>query len=107
MGEDPRLELFEFDLAKSDVLVMMTDGIGTSLASGDTPVGKWLAPRIYGPSLSQDFAGLLSTNFSEVLTYDRQGEDDDRTLVVLYDFDGVEKALQTAMNLVPNSTNQG
>jgi serine/threonine protein phosphatase PrpC len=96
VGQDPRLEWFSFELESSDVLVMMTDGIGTSLGSGTTPVGKWLAPRIYGPSLSQDFAGLLSTNFSETLTYDRQSEDDDRAMVIVYDYPGIEKVLHDA-----------
>lgn len=85
LGEDPRLEWFEFDLSDSEVLVLMTDGIGTSLDNGNTAVGRWLAPRLYGP--------VLLEHFISTLTYDRQGEDDDRTLAIVYDFEGISSAI--------------
>lgn len=79
VGAPVSLDWREFSLQPSEQLVVMTDGIGTSLASGRTPVGAWLAERLSRPQLAQDWL--------DTLTFDRQGEDDDRTLVVLYDVD--------------------
>jgi serine/threonine protein phosphatase PrpC len=93
LGEDPRLEWFEFDLSDSEVLVLMTDGIGTSLDNGNTAVGRWLAPRLYGPVPLEHFIGTL--------TYDRQGEDDDRTLAIVYDFQGIVSAIAETQKSVP------
>ncbi len=98
LGADPCQETFEFVLANDEVLVLMTDGIGTALASGDTPVGRWLAPRLYGPKLTQDFAALLQYEFLNTLGFDRQGEDDDRTLAVVYDYQGVSNAIASLSN---------
>jgi serine/threonine protein phosphatase PrpC len=91
VGAAPLIDVFAFEMKSSDVLVLMTDGIGTSLANGDTPVGRWLAPRLYGPQLMTDFIHVL--DYVQTLTADRQGEDDDRTLAVVYDFEGVQHAL--------------
>jgi hypothetical protein len=88
------MDLINFTMKLSDVLVLMTDGIGTSLASGDTAVGRWLGPRLYGPHLMTDMVHTL--DFVQTLTADRQGEDDDRTLAVVYDFNGVQQAIQAA-----------
>ena len=73
------LEFHEFMMGYRAQLVLMTDGIGTSLASGRTPVGQWLGERLTNPQLTTDFLNTIS--------FDRLGEDDDRTLVVLYDLD--------------------
>lgn len=93
LGQPPLVDVFEFKMDSSDVLVLMTDGIGTSLASGETPVGRWLAPRLYGHQLMTDLIHTL--DFVQTLTADRQGEDDDRTLAVVYDFSGVKNAIQS------------
>lgn len=103
-GLDPRHEVFEFSLAKDEVLVLMTDGIGTSLASGNTAVGQWLAPRLYGPALAQDFAALLQYEFLNTVTYDRQTEDDDRTLAIVYDYRGIADAIASAQDAAPEVT---
>jgi len=100
-GEDPRHDVFEFLLSKDEVLVLMTDGIGTSLASGDTAVGQWLAPRLYGPALVRDFAALLQYEFLNSVTYDRQTEDDDRTLAIVYDYRGISDAIASLPKAVP------
>jgi serine/threonine protein phosphatase PrpC len=98
LGADPRHEVFEFLLSKDEVLVLMTDGIGTSLASGETSVGRWLAPRLYGPALAQDFAALLQYEFLNTITYDRQTEDDDRTLAIVYDYRGIADAIASVQD---------
>jgi serine/threonine protein phosphatase PrpC len=95
LGATPLMDIISFEMKSSDVLVLMTDGIGTSLANGDTPVGRWLAPRLYGPQLMTDFIHVL--DYVQTLTADRQGEDDDRTLMVVYDFEGVQLALANQM----------
>lgn len=100
-GENPRHDVFEFLLSKDEVLVLMTDGIGTSLASGDTAVGQWLAPRLYGPALARDFAALLQYEFLNSITYDRQTEDDDRTLAIVYDYRGISDAIASLPKAVP------
>jgi serine/threonine protein phosphatase PrpC len=83
IGDEPFIEYFGFNMSRSEVLVLMTDGIGTMLGSGNTAVGKWLAPRLCGPQ--------LMTDFIQTLTADRQGEDDDRTLAVVYELEGIQK----------------
>ena len=82
LGVPVNLEWHDFVMKPREQLLLMTDGIGTSLASGRTPLGKWLGERLAAPSLAQDFLSTV-----DAITFDRQGEDDDRTLVVLYDFD--------------------
>lgn len=103
LGTTPLIDIFSFEMKSSDVLVLMTDGIGTSLANGDTPVGRWLAPRLYGPQLMTDFIHVL--DYVQTLTADRQGEDDDRTLAVVYDFDGVQHELINQMEPSEKSVN--
>ena len=75
------LEFHEFVMGHRAQLVLMTDGIGTALASGRTPLGQWLGERLSKPQLAADFLATVS--------FDRLAEDDDRTLVVLYDIDHV------------------
>lgn len=105
-GLDPRHEVFEFSIAKDEVLVLMTDGIGTSLASGNTAVGQWLAPRLYGPALAQDFAALLQYEFLNTVAYDRQTEDDDRTLAIVYDYRGIADAIASMQDAPSEVTPQ-
>lgn len=95
LGEPPLIDFFTFEMKPSDVLVLMTDGIGTSLSSGNTPVGRWLAPRLYGHQLMNDFIHVL--DYVQTLTGDRLGEDDDRTLAVVYDFEGMQKSVNTSI----------
>ena len=83
IGHEPFIEYFEFNMSRSEVLVLMTDGIGTMLGSGNTVAGKWLAPRLSDPQ--------LMTHFIQTLTADRQGEDDDRTLAVIYELEGIQQ----------------
>jgi hypothetical protein len=79
VGKPVELEFHEFMMGHRAQLVLMTDGVGTSLASGRTQVGQWLGERLSHPQLAADFFQTIS--------FDRQGEDDDRTLVVVYDLD--------------------
>jgi serine/threonine protein phosphatase PrpC len=82
------LEWHDFVMNPREQLLLMTDGIGTSLASGQTPLGRWLGSRLSTPILAKDFLTAAQIEeWVDTATFDRQGEDDDRTLVVLYDFD--------------------
>lgn len=70
----------EFEVEAKEIIVLATDGIGTSLVNGNTPVGRWLAPRVgnlIGP--------MVESRLHDILAFDRQGEDDDRTLIAVYD----------------------
>jgi serine/threonine protein phosphatase PrpC len=79
-GQPARVELFDFHLSPTDKLVLMSDGIGTSLGSGKSEVGRWLAALLADqPNLHQ---------WIDAITFDRLGEDDDKTLVVLYGVEG-------------------
>lgn len=79
-GRPVVLEWAEIQVAGSESLLLMTDGIGTSLASGRSAVGRWMAPRI-APLLGPQ----IESNFFDLISFDRNGEDDDRTLVVVLD----------------------
>jgi serine/threonine protein phosphatase PrpC len=84
-GRPVHLEWAEFEASAGDSLLVMTDGIGTSLASGRSPVGRWMAPRVVsllGPR--------LEANFFDLISFDRNGEDDDRTLVIVLDVNSTE-----------------
>jgi len=82
------LEWHDFVMNPREQLLLMTDGIGTSLASGQTPLGRWLGSRLSTPILAKDFLTAAQIEeWVDTTCFDRQGEDDDRTLVVLYDFD--------------------
>lgn len=70
----------EFEVGAEEIILLATDGIGTSLVNGNTPVGRWLAPRIgnlIGP--------MVESRLHDILAFDRQGEDDDRTLIAVFD----------------------
>lgn len=81
-GSPVVLEWHDFVMNPREQLLLMTDGIGTSLASGRTPLGEWLGERLSSPVLARNYLETV-----DAISFDRQGEDDDRTLVVLYDFD--------------------
>ena len=68
LGRVFELEIHEFVMGHRAQLVLMTDGVGTSLASGRTQVGQWLGERLSHPQLAADFFHTIS--------FDRQGEDD-------------------------------
>jgi hypothetical protein len=89
VGAPVELEFHEFMMGHRAQLVLMTDGIGTALASGRTPLGQWLGERFSKPQLAADFLATVS--------FDRLAEDDDRTLVVLYDIDHVFTPPQAAL----------
>ena len=75
-GEPIPSRVRQLNLGPDDVLVVMTDGIGQSLASGQTEVGSWLAGRLRRPMLAHDWI--------DTLMFDRAGEDDDRTMVAVW-----------------------
>lgn len=88
IGVPVTLEWHDFVMNPREQLLLMTDGIGTSLSSGKTPLGRWLGSRLATPILAKDFlATAQMEEWVDTIVFDRQGEDDDRTLVVLYDFD--------------------
>jgi hypothetical protein len=68
--------------------MLVSDGIGTSMASGNTVVGRWMAQRLYSSDQEKLLQQLSPSELISTLTFDRQGEDDDRTMMVLFDFDG-------------------
>jgi|688.fasta_scaffold50377_3 serine/threonine protein phosphatase PrpC len=88
LGQDPVMETFSFELHESELLMLVSDGIGTSMASGNTVVGRWMAQRLYSSDQEKLLQQLSPSELISTLTFDRQGEDDDRTMMVLFDFDG-------------------
>lgn len=65
-------------LEEDEFLVVVTDGISTSLGDGNTDVGTWFAEKI--PSIQNSG---VERNLIDLLTFDRKGEDDDRTAVIV------------------------
>ena len=57
-------------------LFVMTDGVSTALDSGNTTLGEYLREEWSAPSTMK--------HFTNVLDFDRQGEDDDRTVVAVW-----------------------
>ena len=53
VGMPVELEFHEFVMGHRAQLVLMTDGIGTALASGRTPLGQWLGERLSKPNWQQ------------------------------------------------------
>lgn len=60
----------------TDVILLMTDGVSTSLGDGSYPVAQFLGPRLAQPQNMGDYFDSLN--------FDRRGEADDRTLVAIY-----------------------
>lgn len=65
-----------FEVRDQDVILMMTDGVSTSLGDGNYPVAQFLGPRMAKPQNMGDYFDSLN--------FDRRGEADDRTLVAIY-----------------------
>lgn len=65
-------------LEEDEFLVIVTDGISTSLSDGNTDVGKWFAEKI--PSIQNSG---VERSLVDLLAFDRKGEDDDRTAVIV------------------------
>jgi len=85
---------------------LVSDGIGTSMASGNTVVGRWMAQRLYASDRDELLQQLSPTELISTLTFDRQGEDDDRTMILLFDFDGYTNSIGAATEETSNfSTN--
>jgi hypothetical protein len=65
-----------FEVRDQDVILLMTDGVSTSLGDGSYPVARFLAPRLAQPQNMGDYFDSLN--------FDRRSEADDRTLVAIY-----------------------
>jgi hypothetical protein len=65
-----------FEVRDQDVILLMTDGVSTSLGDGNYPVAQFLGPRMAKPQNMGDYFDSLN--------FDRRGEADDRTLVAIY-----------------------
>jgi serine/threonine protein phosphatase PrpC len=63
-------------VTNTDVILLMTDGVSTSLGDGSYPVARFLGPRLAKPQNMGDYFDSLN--------FDRRGEADDRTLVAIY-----------------------
>lgn len=75
-GDDPCLVWRKVDLDPDAALAVMTDGIGTSLGRGQGDVGLWLAERLSKPCTMEEAV--------RAARFDRRGEDDDRTIVMVW-----------------------
>jgi serine/threonine protein phosphatase PrpC len=95
IGQEPVLETFTFELHESELLMLVSDGIGTSMASGNTVVGRWMAQRLFASTRDELLQHLSPSELISTLTFDRQGEDDDRTMILLFDFDGFTNSIPT------------
>lgn len=73
-------EFRRFALGATDMVIVMSDGIGTALGSGNTPLGIWLRGRLRNDGL------LLPRHWVDTMMFDRSGEDDDRSMVLVCDF---------------------
>lgn len=87
IGQEPLLETFTFEIHESELLMLVSDGIGTSMASGNTVVGRWMAQRLHATHRDELLQQMSPSELISTLTFDRQGEDDDRTMILLFDFD--------------------
>lgn len=75
-GQAIASDWFEFAVRSGDLVALVTDGIGNALGDGQNDVGDWLKGSLSRPcNLDQ----ALTT-----LRYDRRGEDDDRTAVLIW-----------------------
>lgn len=103
LGSDPVLEWFNFELLDSEILMLVSDGIGTSMVDGNTALGRWIAGRLSGNDVESFKRKMTPNELSLTLTYDRQTEDDDRTMVILFDFDGIVQSIENS-RLVDDSS---
>jgi hypothetical protein len=79
-------EFRRLSLGATDMLVLMSDGIGTALGSGNTPLGAWLKDRLRSAGL------LLPRHWIDTMMFDRSGEDDDRSMVVVCDIAAIHES---------------
>jgi hypothetical protein len=73
-----------FEVRDQDVILLMTDGVSTSLGDGSYPVARFLGPRLAQPQNMGDYFDSLN--------FDRRGEADDRTLVAIYSQTSISKS---------------
>jgi len=69
-------DIVRVNVSENDVILLMTDGVSTSLGDGSYPVARFLASRLAQPQNMGDYFDSLN--------FDRKGEADDRTLVAIY-----------------------
>jgi hypothetical protein len=75
-GEPEVATWIDVDLVSSGALFLMSDGFGTSLASGRSEVGSVLSKEWNRPRTVADFL--------KIAEFDRAGEDDDRTVIAVW-----------------------
>jgi serine/threonine protein phosphatase PrpC len=71
-----KVDWIDVELAPGSALLVVTDGIGTSLDNGNTTLGEYL--------LSEWARPCSMKQFTNALDFDRSGEDDDRTVVAVW-----------------------
>jgi serine/threonine protein phosphatase PrpC len=71
-----KVDWIDIELAPGSALFVVTDGIGTSLDSGNTTLGEYLRSEWARPCSMKQFTNALD--------FDRSGEDDDRTAVAVW-----------------------
>lgn len=96
IGADPVLEWFSFELLDSEILMLVSDGIGTSMVDGNTVLGRWIAGRLSGHDVESFKQKMTPNELALTLTYDRQTEDDDRTMALLFDYDGIIRSIENS-----------
>jgi len=72
-------EVLEVKLNKDSQFIAVTDGISTSVGSGDNEVAAWIGDR-----MKHLATGSTEKELWDLLAFDRKGEDDDRTAVVIF-----------------------
>lgn len=70
------IQWISVNLPSSSAFFIVTDGIGTSLDNGNTSLGHFLKNEWRNPCSMKKFLNTLD--------FDRQGEDDDRTVVAVW-----------------------
>ena len=70
------IQFLNAKVTNTDVILLMTDGVSTSLGDGNYPVARFLGPRLAKPQNMGDYFDSLN--------FDRRSEADDRTLVAIY-----------------------
>ncbi len=88
----PRIR--SLDCEAGAALIFVTDGIGTAIGDGQSEVGYHLAETWRRPHPEPEFSRFIAA-----ANYDRRGEDDDRTAVVVWfpPFVGASSASESAV----------
>lgn len=101
-GEPEVATWIDVDLISSGALFLMSDGFGTSLASGRSEVGSVLSKEWNRPRTVADFL--------KIAEFDRAGEDDDRTVIavwappfVLAEASALEHSAEVETNTAPTT----